>query len=274
MEPLALLAVYAHPDDEAYGSAGTLAKYVSEGARATVISATRGEAGEISDPALASTENLAAVREAELRRACAILGLTDVRFLDVPDGGVANCNREAVVGNIVAVIRECRPQVVVTFGPEGIYGHSDHIAVHEMALAACDAAGSPVAYAEQLADGLAPHSPIKVYFRVIPKHQMPQLAPLFQQIRHSLGIAGDIEECFAPEDLVTTAIDVRAFSDVKLRAIAAHRTQIGDEPFAGLSQEEIDRELGHEHYRLRGARRLPGQPYESDLFAGIRQAPH
>ncbi len=265
-----LLAVYAHPDDESYGSAGTFAKYAREGVRISLISATRGEAGEISHPSLASQENLAAVREAELRRASAIVGVSDLRFLDCPDGGVATCPHAQTVGKIVRAIREWRPQVVITFGPEGIYGHPDHIAVHHLTVAACDLAGNPQAYPEQLKAGRSPFAPRKLYYNVLPKHLAPQLADLFRQIRASLGLTeGPVEDLFASEEMVTTAIDIAAYASLKRQAIAAHRTQVGDDPDSDQPDEQVGDEFNYEYYHLRGARRAPGAPYETDLFAGI-----
>lgn len=273
MKNLSLLAVYAHPDDESYGSAGTLSKYAHEGVHASLISATRGEAGAISDPTLASAERLGAVREAELRHACAIMGVSELLFLDCRDGAVAACPRETTIGKIVAAIREWQPQVVITFGPEGIYGHPDHIAVHHLTVAACDLTGDPQAYPEQLAAGLTVWAPQKVYYRILPRHQMPQLANLFRDIRAGLGLEDtDLAAFFAPEELVTTAIDVTAYVDIKRQAIAAHRTQMDGEPYSGQSPEEVRAELGCEYYHLRGTRRASGEPLETDLFAGLRQS--
>lgn len=271
MNSLSLLAVYAHPDDEAYGSAGTFAKYAHEGVRVALVSATRGEAGEISDASLASVASLAEVREGELRRSCELLGVEDLRFLDCPDGGVATCAPSETIGKIVATIREWRPQVIITFGPEGIYGHPDHVAVHHMTVAAADMAGDVRAYPEQVAAGLAPYAPKKLYYRVIPRRQMPQLAQLFQDIRDSLGLkGGNIEDLFARDELVTTAIDVAQYAEVKRQAVAAHKTQISGDPFADMSPDEVREELGREYYHRRGALRAPGEQYESDLFAGVR----
>ncbi len=270
MEKLALLAVYAHPDDEAYGSAGTLARYAREGVVVSLLSATRGEAGEISDAALARGVDLGAVREAELRDACAIMDVHNLRFLDCPDGAVAQCDSVAVVAKIVAAIREWRPQVVITFGPEGIYGHPDHVAVHQLTLAAVDLAGDPSAYQGQAAAGLEAYKPKKVYFRVLPRQLIPSLGKLFLEIRANLGLPPvDVDTMFAPDEMVTAAIDIRPFAAVKRQAIAAHRTQTGADAEA-TEPEDGDDELNYEYYGLRNTRCARFEDRETDLFAGLR----
>jgi LmbE family N-acetylglucosaminyl deacetylase len=140
MADLGILASYAHPDDE-QGVTGTLALYAQQGVRTGLICATRGELGEISDPALATPETLGAVREQEMRTAAAIAQIQHVWFLDYRDSGFvnsprnqdpeafANADPEEVVGRIVRIIRMFKPQVIVTFDPTGGYGHADHIAI-------------------------------------------------------------------------------------------------------------------------------------------------
>ncbi len=114
------MAVFAHPDDEAFGTGGTLTKYAAEGCDVYLITATRGEAGEIVEPGLATSANLPFVREQELRCACQIYGIHPPRFLDYQDGQLAIVNQGQAVGRLVRIIRELKPQVLVTFGPDGI----------------------------------------------------------------------------------------------------------------------------------------------------------
>lgn len=120
-----LLGVWAHPDDEAYLSAGLMAQFVRAGGRVVVVTATRGEAGT-ADPARWPPCQLAARRERELRRSLATLGVDEVHLLGLPDGG---CARTDATGRIAALIEATHPDVIVTFGPDGLTGHSDHRAV-------------------------------------------------------------------------------------------------------------------------------------------------
>jgi LmbE family N-acetylglucosaminyl deacetylase len=143
-----LLALTAHPDDEGFGLAGTMARYAADGWQITLVCATRGEVGEISDPALATPETLPAVREQELRDAGADLGVNDVRFLEYRDSGMvgaaenadpralSNADPETVIARYDALLRELRPTVVVTWDASGGYGHPDHISVHKHATEA------------------------------------------------------------------------------------------------------------------------------------------
>ncbi len=148
-----LLAVYAHPDDEAFGTGGTIARYAGEGVKTYLVCATRGEVGEISDPSLATPETLGQVREGELRCAAETMGVAELIFLDYRDSGMAgtdenrdprafiNAPADEVIATLVTIIRRLRPQVVATFEPNGGYGHPDHIAIHRHTVAAFHAAG-------------------------------------------------------------------------------------------------------------------------------------
>ena len=156
-----LLLCLAHPDDESFGSGGTMALCAAQGVEVTLVCATRGEVGEISDPALATPETLPQVRESELRCACAAMGVNVPIFLDYRDSGMAgtaenndpraftNAPAEDVVPRLVGIIRRLRPQVVITFDPSGGYGHPDHIAIHHHTMAAFQAAGNATRYPEQ-----------------------------------------------------------------------------------------------------------------------------
>lgn len=140
-ERLKVLAVYAHPDDECYCSGGTLAKYIADGAEAMVVSATRGQAGEINDAERASRATLGQVREQELHASCQALGVQHVRCLDYMDGGLADADYEQLVDDVVCIIRDFKPDVIITFGDDGAYGHPDHITIgkattHALFLAA------------------------------------------------------------------------------------------------------------------------------------------
>jgi LmbE family N-acetylglucosaminyl deacetylase len=174
-----LLGVFAHPDDETFCAGGTFARYAKDGAEVMVVSATRGQAGQIRDARLGTRRTIAAVRETELRLACERLGVTHVRCWDYLDGALAEADFHGLVGQVVQLIREFRPQVVVSFGPDGGYGHPDHITISAAATAACQQAEDPASYPGQLVSGLAPHQPDRLYHSYFPPHNvllMDQLA--------------------------------------------------------------------------------------------------
>ena len=138
-----LLGVFAHPDDETFCAGGTFARYAEQGAEIMVVSATRGQAGQIRDAAAGTRRTIAAVREAELRLACERLGVTKVRCLDHVDGTLADAEFPALVDEVAEVICEFRPDVVITFAPDGGYGHPDHVTISAATTAACQRAADP-----------------------------------------------------------------------------------------------------------------------------------
>ncbi len=167
-----LLGVFAHPDDETFCAGGTFARYAKDGAAVMVVSATRGQAGQIRDARVGTRRTIAAVRETELRLACERLGVAHVRCWDYLDGALAEVGFHGLVAQVVQVIREFRPDVVVSFGPDGGYGHPDHVAISAAATAACWQAGDPASYPSQLAAGLAPHQPDRLYHSYFPPHDV------------------------------------------------------------------------------------------------------
>jgi LmbE family N-acetylglucosaminyl deacetylase len=132
MKEQRMIVVLAHPDDESFPLGGTLAKYATEGAEVTLVCATKGEAGIPGLPA----EETAHLRERELRAAADILGLSDVRFLGWQDGELEKGDANTVIQQLIAILTEIQPQVVITFGADGISGHPDHIAIHRLTTAA------------------------------------------------------------------------------------------------------------------------------------------
>lgn len=167
-----MLGIFAHPDDETFCAGGTFARYAKDGAEIMVVSATRGQAGQIRDASVATRRTIAAVREAELRLACERLGVTHVRCWDYVDGTLAEADFAGLVGQVVQLIREFRPQVVVSFGPDGGYGHPDHIAIGAAVTAGCRQAGDPASYPDQRATGLAPYEPGRLYHCYFPAHDV------------------------------------------------------------------------------------------------------
>lgn len=170
-----MLLVFAHPDDESFGMGATIARYADEGAQIDLICATNGDAGTVDAEDLDGYDSVAELRVAELMCAAEMLGLHHVYRFNYRDSGMAGspdndhpdalvkADREELVGRIVRVIREVRPQVVVTFDAYGAYGHPDHILMHETTVAAYHIAGDPNCYPEQLADGLEPYQPQRLY---------------------------------------------------------------------------------------------------------------
>lgn len=141
-----ILGVFAHPDDEVFVAGGTFAKYTSRGAEAMVLCATRGQAGQIRDARVATRHTLGAVRERELREACAILGIQRVTCLDYADGRLREADLDGLVGSVVEAMRAFRPDVVITFGEDGAYGHPDHVTISGATTRAFDL------FAEEFAD--------------------------------------------------------------------------------------------------------------------------
>jgi LmbE family N-acetylglucosaminyl deacetylase len=167
-----MLGVFAHPDDETFCAGGTLAKYVAAGWEVMVISATRGQAGQIRDPLAATRHTLGQVREREFYAACKHLGVHHARVLDYMDGTLQDVDGHELTGAIVQIIRAFRPDVVITFGPDGAYGHPDHIAIGAAATRAFEQAGSPRHFPEQLAAGRRLHRPSQLYHSYFPQSRL------------------------------------------------------------------------------------------------------
>jgi len=284
-EQRTLLAVFAHPDDESFGIGGTLAKYAAEGARVVLACATVGEAGEIKDPSLGAVEQLAEIREHELRCACDVLGISELHLLGYRDSGMAGspdnddpralvqADPTEVVGKIVRVIRQVRPQVVVTFEESGGYGHPDHMAVHRHTVAAFDAAGDPSQYPEHLVImGLEPHLAQRLYFTALPRRFFRGLAQRLKAMGLDLSRFGDFdwESMGVPDELCTIEMDVSEYVDIKLQAFQCHRSQLSpDGPFSLIPPEMQQDFMSTECFSLAGSRLEPGQEPETDLFASI-----
>lgn len=265
-----LLCVVAHPDDEGTCS-GCLARYAAEGARAYVVCATRGDGvdAKIKDPAVATRETLGQVRIEELRCACATLGINPPIVLGYQDGEVEKIEVETAARAVARVIRELRPAVVLTHGPEGGYGHPDHIAVCRFTTRAVALAGEPAADLE-----LAPFAPAKLYYTAIPRSYL-DLVPAFRQRRAEIG--GQILHFVGvPDEQITTEVDISAWMRQKMDALTCHRTQFDFDPdsgqpiiwFSGLAEAERLRLFGHERFVFAGGpARFNGR--ETDLFAAV-----
>ena len=182
-KPPRLLGVYAHPDDETLCTGGTLAKYAAAGTEVMVVSVTQGEAGQIRDPSMATRSTLGSIRVRELHEACGQLGVQHVTCLDYQDGQLETLDNEVLVLVITEIIRTFQPDVVLTFGADGAYGHPDHIAVGTATTTAFMRAGDPAHYPEQIAAGLAPHPPTRLYHTCFPRQQGLLLDQLVQWLK-------------------------------------------------------------------------------------------
>ena len=168
--PLRLMAILAHPDDESLGLGGVLAHYAAEGVEVTVVTATRGERGrfrgEPQGPHHPGPDELARIREDELRCATRVLGARETIMLGYPDGALAEADPLEVTSRVAAHVRAVRPDVVLTFAPDGAYGHPDHIAISQLASAAVVAAADP--RAEGRGPDTEPHAVAKLYYLAWP----------------------------------------------------------------------------------------------------------
>jgi N-acetyl-1-D-myo-inositol-2-amino-2-deoxy-alpha-D-glucopyranoside deacetylase len=290
-----LLLVHAHPDDESITTGATMARYAAEGAQVTLLTCTLGEEGEVLDPdlaqlAAAQADQLGGYRIGELAAAMRALGVTDHRFLGgagrFRDSGMMDtpANKHprafwraaadpdvtaAAVAAAVEVIREVRPQVVITYDDNGDYGHPDHIMAHRVATEAVERAADSSYGAGE------PWTVAKFYWTATPKSMLRRgFEALADQAESAFGVADVDQLTFGVDDeLVTTAIDNTGYGEAKMAALAAHHTQITvDGPFFALSNLLGREILAVEHFRLVAGKlgdSLDDAGRETDLFAGL-----
>jgi LmbE family N-acetylglucosaminyl deacetylase len=269
LDKLRLIAVFAHPDDEAFGTGGTLTKYAAEGCDVHLVTATRGEAGRIAEPDLATPANLPSVRENELRCACEIYGIHPPRLLDYQDGQLPIVHQGQAVGKLVRLLRELKPQVLITFGPDGIYGHYDHIAIHRWATIAVHMAADPGCFPDpEICD---PHQVSKVYHRAMSNEHISAMA---EGDRPAAVMMDGVPFFFFgyPQESITTVIDVSQYAGQKLDGIRCHLTQVGRHNRFADTPDEVKSEKWFRQESFILARSSVGWPKvtESDLFAGLR----
>lgn len=243
-----VLAVFAHPDDESLVAGGTLARYAAEGAQVALICATRGEWGPISDDALADYETLGQVRERELRAACEVLGIGWLRFLDLEDACVSAVigieEEQTVLEKLVRAIRELRPQTILTFGPDGLYGHEDHIAIGQLTAKARSLAADPTAFPQHSAEGLPTYHNPNLLFATAPRGLYSDLLAHLAASGHQAHLWQIPPEKFGvPADEITTVVDVTPFWEQKLRALRCHQTQLDANHAFTLLTPELAAEL-------------------------------
>ncbi|HYO30716.1 MAG TPA: PIG-L family deacetylase [Thermomicrobiales bacterium] len=271
----AVLAVFAHPDDEQFGTSGALLRCVDRGVSVYVLCATRGDAGQVSDPALASAETLGAVREGELREASRLLGFAEPIVLDYKDGHLAQAEPGELTSRIAAAIRSIRPRVVVTFDANGGYGHPDHVAIHRATLAAVVAAANIGPGTDGLA--VAGHRPDKLYATAYPRSSLARLnADLVSHGFPALDF-GDVqgipaEEIGTVDEWVTTVVPVDDLWPRRWASFRAHRTQYGPgNPFIELPEPVVRSWMAVDTFVRLDPPPSPGAslPDEDDLWAGL-----
>lgn len=266
---LKLMAVLAHPDDESLGLGGVLAKYRSEGVETSLVTATRGDAGlylgKREGPDYPGREKLGAIREAELRAAAEVLGIGDVTVLGYPDGRLDEADPAEVIGRIVAEVRRVRPDVVVTFPPDGSYGHPDHVAVCQLTNAGLVAAADTA----HRAPG-APHAVAKLYYMVDDPQGWAAYQAAFKRL--SYRVDGVEREAVPwPEWAITTVIDTRAFWPTAWKAIVCHRSQMASyQRLDDLPKETHEALWGWHHFYRAFSTVNGGRRRETDLFEGLR----
>jgi len=269
-----LMAVLAHPDDESLGVGGTLAKYASEGVDVFLLTATRGDAGRYrghrpSDDGHPGPAALASIREHELRAAASVLGVRDVSLLEHGDQRLDSANPREVVEDIAGHLRRVRPDVVVTFGPDGAYGHPDHIAISQFTTAAIVAAADP-AFTCHDAEGAAPsHSVSKLYYLAWPESTWAAYQAAFRQLFSMVdGVQRQVTAW--PDWAITTVIDTREFWSTVWRAISCHESQIvAYERLKDLAPEHHQALWGRQSFYRAFSTVNGGRTRETDLFEGI-----
>jgi N-acetyl-1-D-myo-inositol-2-amino-2-deoxy-alpha-D-glucopyranoside deacetylase len=297
-----LLLVHAHPDDETIANGATMAKYAAEGVHVTLVTCTLGEMGEVLVPELA---HLAADREdglgehriGELAAAMEVLGVTDHRFLggpgryrdsgmaESPDGGATvpaevspdsfwRADLLKAADHLVEVIREVRPHVLTTYDQFGAYGHPDHVQAHRVAMYAAVLAAVP-SYRLDLGP---PWEIPKIYWNAMSERRMREGLRMLRDMGDNTTFEGmepdgPLPPFVTPDEWLTAGVDGSDYVDRKMKAMAAHATQIAlDGPFFALANNLGNMVWGIEYYRL--AKGVPGEPdpetgLENDLFAGL-----
>jgi LmbE family N-acetylglucosaminyl deacetylase len=265
---LKLMCVLAHPDDESNGTGGILARYAAEGVQTYLVTATRGEHGWFGDSTdYPGPEALGKTREAELVCAAEVLGLREVRFLDYVDGELDMASPADAVAKIVGHLRRVRPHVVVTFPPDGAYGHPDHIAICQFTNAAIVCAAD-AAYRDS--NNLAPHRVSKFYYMADGATVFTVYLSVFGDIQ--MPVDGVVRRMTPwPEWAASARIDAEAHWRTVWQAVRCHQTQL---PAYGQMEG-----LPEEKHRLLWGRRSfyrvfslvnGGRRVETDLFEGLR----
>ena len=257
-----ILAIFAHPDDE-IGAGSTFAHYSDAGARVVLACATRGEAATIFCDDCATPETLADVRTRELQCACDHLGIQELRWLDWPDGGIKNVPRGETIRQVVELIRDVHPTIVVTHPQNGLYPHPDHLAVWEIVRSAFDAAGDE----QQYGDAGPAWQPLRLYTRAMPQ-SIFERAPGLQEFRVELN--GELLPFMGtPDDEIDVIMRVGSTVSRRMAAWACHRSQHNPKGFSSVMPDGLREEMAaNEQFLLIAGTPLP-PGVNDDLFAGL-----
>ncbi len=265
---LKLMCILAHPDDESLGNGGILARYAAEGVETNLVTATRGERGWFGSPEdYPGSEALGKIREAELLAAASVLGIRSVKFLDYLDGDLDQAQPAGAITKIVGHIRRVKPDVVVTFGPDGAYGHPDHIAICQFTTAAIVEAANPDAPSHR---DLPSHRVSKLYYMMASEKLSLAYQSVFGEVVMQIdGV--ERREVVWPEWAITTRIDTREQRQRVWQAILCHESQLVLYRQLEHASKDYQKELwdAQTYYRafslVNGGRRV-----EDDLFEGLR----
>jgi LmbE family N-acetylglucosaminyl deacetylase len=266
------MVVVAHPGDEAFGFGGAIASAAADGAYVVVVCATRGwfdarlyepppaPGGKNRDLKLGALNwrNIDTVREDELRRSVAVLGVRVVRMLDYAEGELDRADFDKLVGRIVEPIRMHRPEVILSFGPDGVTGDSDHVVLSRAVRAAYDRAAEPLEYEDNLEEDQVAWRAAKLYDLVVPPSVVAALGERLPQ------------EGYGSRAEPTIALDLGELAQLKLAAITRHVSQTGSAgPFHDWGAELRDAWIGTEHYRLAASAVPAAVEGEASLFDGL-----
>ncbi|MCU1601788.1 MAG: LmbE family protein [Frankiales bacterium] len=271
--PLTLMAVHAHPDDEASTTGGILAKYSAEGIRTVLVTCTNGELGDTPEVQAGETghgddhdtEAVVALRMRELADSCKVLGVTHLETLGYHDSGMEGWPQNDAPGSfwstpvdeaakpVIALIEKYQPDVVVTYDDYGFYGHPDHIQAHRITLAALDATDSTAT----------------VFFPTFQRSKLPEFAARMQ----AAGMEPppfDENEFGSPDEDIAAVIDATEFAQQKMDALKAHVSQAGNIFFIHFPMDVFTEAFGREAFVRHFPAWAPGEPQVDDLFAGLR----
>jgi LmbE family N-acetylglucosaminyl deacetylase len=271
--PLTLMAVHAHPDDEATGTGGVLAKAAAEGIRTVLVTCTDGRCGDGPDGVKPgepghNPDAVVQMRQTELEKSCAVLNVSHLELLNYADSGMMGWPTNDAPGSfwstpvddaaarLAELIREYEPDVVVTYDENGFYGHPDHIQAHRITMAALSATDLPA----------------KVYWTTAPRSKMAEFGAVMRELGADWDEPGEdpgMPEIGLPDEQITTWVDASEFGGQKYEALAAHASQSENIFFLRMGQEQFTKLMGVETF-VRVQDRTGAPVPENDLFAGLR----
>ena len=281
-----LMVVVAHPDDESFPGGGTIALESARGTRVILVVATGGEAGEVVNPDLRDSVDIAdlpAIRQREMACSAAALGIAEVISLGFRDSGMAgtpqndapdafiNQDEDEIVARVVELIRRYRPQVLLTFDETGGYGHPDHIKVHHATHRAFDAAGDPA----QFPDAGPAWQPNRLFHSIVSFRNFQRLYDAFKERGIPLKLGSDaitdevIEQFAAREQQISTTVDISSTLERKTASMRCYATQVVSDMFFFTAPEDIRRSMLNTEYFQLALSATDEAPPTSDLFAGI-----